>query len=312
MPEFQGRVLWGANNIFSVESPDGTPVECRIKGKQLIVSDEYNVLVPGDVVRWEQAGSQGMIVERQPRRNVLLRWNRKQSQKQAFAANVDLACCVMSPVSPPFRPRFVDRCLVEADAAGVPMVIVLNKIDQEVSEDTRERFELWRTLGYEVHEISVLTGSGMEAFKKRLKGLTVLFMGPSGVGKTSMLNLLYPEGNSKVGKVSEKFNRGIHTTVLSRAWVVPEFGTVIDTPGVREFEPAGIDPQALAHLFRDIAPFATSCALYNCTHTDEPDCAVRRAAEESLIHFDRYESYLRLLEAVQRQDQERTDKGHSK
>jgi ribosome biogenesis GTPase len=299
--ERQGRVLWGSNNIYAVEALDdpGVVHECRIKGKQLAVADEYNVLVPGDLVCLSLTGS--MLTSRLPRQNALVRWNKKDGRAQAFAANLDVAYCVCAPDSPPFRPRFVDRCLVAAAHASVKMVLILNKSDQPLSSENELRLADYRRLGYEIVETSVVTGQGIDQLASLLTGQTSVFMGQSGVGKSSLLNILLPGTSAKIGEMSAKFNRGRHTTVLAKSYHLPAGGTIIDTPGVREFEPANIDPQALPFLFPEIATFANACPLYNCSHSDEPGCRVRRAAELSEIHYDRYESYLRLLEAVRLQ-----------
>lgn len=295
-----GDILWGSNNIFSVRLGNGsTVVECRFKGKKLKgVDDEYNALVPGDEVLVEVQGSYGMVVERLKRRNVLSRWNKKENRPQAFAANMDVACVVCSPDSPPFRPRFIDRCLASADSVSLPMYIILNKVDQGLPPDVEDRLAGYQEMGYEVLPVSALSGEGLEDLRDLIRGKRSLFMGQSGVGKSSLLNALWPEAAVRVGEVSAKFNRGRHTTTLAKTYLVPDLGEIVDTPGVREFEPAGIDPQALSHLFRDIAPLVPHCSLYNCTHESEPDCAVAKAALEGELDADRYESYLRLREAL--------------
>jgi len=306
MIERTGRVLWGSNNIYSViDTASNEICSCRIKGKQLKVNDEYNILVPGDRVLISIASSEesgeGMIIERLKRENVLTRWNTKESSPQAFAANIDCAFCVASPLSPPFRPRFIDRCLVAAESGDVTMHIVLNKIDQGILSDDRERLDVYKTLGYRVLEVSAQEGDGMASLRSELQGKFVVFMGQSGAGKSSLIRALDPQAKVTIGEISEKYNRGRHTTVLSRTYVIPGLSTVVDTPGVREFEPAGIDPQALAFMFPEIRERAAACSLYNCMHDHEPGCAVRDAALASEIHHDRYESYLRMLEVLKLQ-----------
>lgn len=296
-----GEVLWGSNNIFSVWlTLERRIVECRFKGKKLKgAGGEYNALVPGDLVSLEISGTdQGMILDRQERRNVISRWNKKEEQAQAFAANLDLVCVVTSPCSPPFRPRFLDRCIAAADSAGIPVAIILNKLDQGLPDEVEDRLAGYQEMDYEVLPVSAHSSEGLDDLVDLIQNRRTLFMGQSGVGKSSLLKALHADAVVKIGEISEKFNRGRHTTVLARIYPVPGLGEIVDTPGVREFEPATIDPQALAYLYRDIAPLIPACGRYNCTHTTETDCAVRAAALAGELDADRYESYLRLYEAL--------------
>jgi ribosome biogenesis GTPase len=302
----QGSVLWGANNIFMVKLHDSdAQVSCRFKGKKLKnVNDEYNVLVPGDEVEieLEQDSSEGLILSRGKRNNALARWNHKEGNAQAFAANIDRCFILTSPDSPPFRPRFIDRCLVSCDHAEIPAYIILNKIDQGMSDEIEDRLAGYEEMNYKVLLCSTINNQGMEAVRQAAFGGTTLFMGQSGVGKSSLIKILYPLADAKTGEISQKHNRGRHTTVLSRSYLVAGLGTIIDSPGVREFEPAGIPSQALAHLFRDMQALIDRCGRYNCTHTVESDCAITQALADGHIDFDRYHSYESLFIALRKQE----------
>ncbi|MCL1817422.1 MAG: ribosome small subunit-dependent GTPase A [Spirochaetaceae bacterium] len=298
-----GTVLCGANNIFTVRpSLSAEPLECRIKGKILRnAGGDYNPLAPGDTVsflRGAEESACGVLLERGPRKNALLRWNKKGRAAQTIAANVDLIVCVSSPASPPFRPRFLDRLLIAAGLAGIPGLICLNKTDQALTDEDQERLDDFAARGIPVLRTRLDEGNfaeGEEALRQALRGKRVVFAGQSGGGKTSLLNALAGE-NRKTGEISEKYNRGRHTTVLAflAAW---EEGEIIDTPGVREFEICGADTEDLRFLFAEFAAFAAGCRLGGgCTHTHEPDCAVRAAAEEGSILFDRYASYRRIYD----------------
>ena len=294
-----GTVLYGANNIFSIRpSPSAQPVECRIKGKILRNAEgDYNPLAPGDTVSFLHGG---VLLERGPRKNVLLRWNKKGRAAQAIAANVDLLVCVSSPASPPFRPRFLDRLLIAAALAEIPALICMNKTDQALTRDIQARLDDFAARGIPVLRTclkdGIKFGEGEAALRQALYGKRVVFVGQSGVGKTSLLNALAGE-NRKTGELSEKYNRGRHTTVLAflAAW---KEGEIIDTPGVREFEICGTDTDSLRFLFSEFTPFEGECRLSDCSHTHEPDCAVRAAAEEGRIFADRYESYLRIYDEL--------------
>jgi ribosome biogenesis GTPase len=294
----EGTVLYGANNIFIVRSrAAGTLLECRIKGKILKNTEgDYNPLAAGDeVIFMPDAADSGKaaLLGRIGRKNAFLRWNKKGRCPQTIAANVDLIVCVTSPVSPPFRPRFLDRLLVAAELSGIPALVCLNKNDQPAGPEIEER------LGdYETRDIPVLRTQAcadapcLGALRERITGKRVVLAGQSGVGKTSLLNVL--SGSlRKTAELSEKYNRGRHTTVLAclETWAG---GEIIDTPGVREFDIYGLDSHDLRFFFPEFERFASRCRIAGCTHTHEPDCAVRKAAETGAFLFDRYESYCRM------------------
>lgn len=296
-----GLVLFGINNIFTVQSGDET-IECRLKGKVLKDTGvEHNPLAPGDRVAFQvdtHDRHYGMITERLERKNAFTRWNRKKNRIQTIAANVDSLVCVTSAGNPPFRPRFIDRVILEAERSEIPVILAANKCDLPMSRDMIIRLEDFRRMGYQVIRCSAVTGEGMQELAEGLTEKTVVFFGQSGVGKSTLLNRLYPGLGRKTGAVSIKNDRGIHTTVYSVLLPLKE-GAVIDTPGIRELELRGLDFSELAYLFRDIRGFTDSCGLRNCRHLDEPDCAVREAARSGAIHPDRYESYRMILLALE-------------
>jgi ribosome biogenesis GTPase len=236
-----------------------------------------------------------MITALKPRRNVFGRYNEKGRSTQSIAANVDLVVCVASPSFPPFRPRFVDRVAILAEAARVPLLIALNKSDLGADGETEGRLALYESLGYGILRCSASTGLNVDALAERLQGRTSVFAGQSGVGKSSLLNAIVPGLGRRTGEVSEKYARGKHTTTMAEL-VVLEGGTrVIDTPGVRRLALRGIDPGGLDAYFPELAALSPDCEFgLSCTHSDESGCRVTRAVEEGLVHEDRYESYLRV------------------
>jgi ribosome biogenesis GTPase len=202
-------------------------------------------------------------------------------------------------MSPPFRPRFVDRLLVSAAAGNLEPVIIINKCDLGQEETTRRRIQAYRSAGYQVVECSALSGLGLESLKPLLMGKMSVFVGQSGVGKSSLLNRLDPALNLPVADLSGKYDRGVHTTSFARLLALNHGCTVVDTPGVREFEVAGIRPDQLWGYFPEFVEPAARCAYSVCRHRDEPGCVVRQSVASGLIHHDRYESYLRLYEALE-------------
>ncbi|MDP3179953.1 MAG: ribosome small subunit-dependent GTPase A, partial [Spirochaetaceae bacterium] len=213
-----GVVLSGSNNVFLVLCADGSRRSCGLKGKRLKGSGAYNALAAGDnveVIPDPSDPAKGQIGSLLPRRNVFGRFNEKGRARQAIAANVDQVVCVSSPAYPPFRPRFVDRVAVLAEAAGVPLLIALNKADLGIPEDTLRRLGDYEALGYSVLIVSAETGRGIEELNAAIAGKTSVFTGQSGVGKSTLLNLLSPGLLLRTGEVSEKYARGKHTTTMA-------------------------------------------------------------------------------------------------
>ncbi len=295
-----GTVYWGVNNIFTVKPDDTDLVECRLKGKVLKdVEDAYNPLSPGDRVEIDlDPGHAGkaMILSRLPRTNAYSRWNKKRQCPQTLAANLDLLVLVTSPDSPPFRPRFLDRALIMAKREDLPVLILVNKCDQGLTEDVEDRLASYQELDWDVHLCSSVTGEGLDELKSHLEDLTCALVGQSGVGKSSLLNLLHEGSRQKVGELSAKYNRGNHTTNFSLLFPWPSgHGGIIDTPGVRELEVFGVEPAQLAFLYPDFSPYLGQCAFSLCTHLQEPGCAVLKALQEGEIHPDRWDNYQKLF-----------------
>lgn len=288
-----GKILWGMNNIFNV-LVDGKKIECRIKGK--VLKDKvkaYNPLASGDLVSIEIDpinDTHGMILSRFERKNHFSRWNKKRNAPQIIAANVDQVICVCSPESPPFRPRFVDRALISAENGGIKPIVILNKIDQNISDDVENRLKGYEDLGYRVIRVSAKSGKNIEELRELLKNRTTAFVGQSGVGKSTLLNSLNPELMLRVGEVSEKFNRGKHTTCFAVMVPLSEY-TIIDTPGIRELNLYGVDPKVLSHFFPEFDKYWGDCKYKGCTHTHEPGCVIKYAIEIGEIDEDRFKGY---------------------
>lgn len=295
-----GIIVKGINNIFTVKTPEGLTRLCRIKGKQLeSIKGEYNALAVGDRVLYSPVGEkEGMITERLERRNSFVRYNSKTQSNQTVVANVDLIICVCSVDSPPFRPRFVDRVL--ACTQGSEVMIVLNKCDFDITEDDYKRYKLYGKLGYRCMPVSAQTGESLDKLRKLIKGKTVAFVGQSGVGKSSLINILLGT-DQRVGDINQKYNTGNHTTNHAIMLEGPDY-TIIDTPGVREFVPPQDDPANIAHAFPEFTEPAERCQYTGCLHIDEPGCAVKALVESGKIDGDRYESYLRIVETMRSKD----------
>ena len=299
-------VIRGSRNLFTVRTGNDE-IECRIKGKVLKdVEGYYNPIAPGDMVEVED----GLILGLEERRNLFARFNQKGQAPQILAANVDLVLCVTSPASPPFRPRFLDRVLLQADAAGIPAALICNKYDLAEEDtdllDVEERLSDFQHIGFTVLRMSVLTGEGMDDFKRLIAGKFSVLVGQSGVGKSSIVNTLIPGLETRTGAINEKFDRGNHTTTQPVLLDVPirdvparkvsgGVTRIIDTPGIRRFAPAGIPPEEVILHMREFAPLAGKCSYgLSCSHETEPGCKIMEAVHAGVIHEERYESFLRI------------------
>jgi len=313
--QLTGRVLYGINNIYTVLL-EGREITCRIRGKVLKTGREtdgpreYNPIAVGDwveVISDPHSEDKGWIKSRTDRKSRLVRFVKKRRAVQIIAANVELLVCVTSVNNPPFRPRFVDRMLVSAHVGDVEPLIFINKSDLGVGEGLAERIEAYRSGGYTVILGSALMGDGLEELKNLMAGITAVFVGQSGVGKSYLLNRIEPGLNLKVGDISQKYNRGEHTTNFSRMVRLIGNCWVIDTPGIRELDIYGVRPEQLKAHFPEFAESAERCAYSSCNHIEEPDCEVKQRVEQGGIHPDRYESYIRMYRHLLQLYEDRPD-----
>ncbi|MCI6179071.1 ribosome small subunit-dependent GTPase A [Treponema porcinum] len=313
----QGTVLAGSNNFFEVECDDGITRSCSIKGKVLKSDTEYyNPLAPGDIVEIEADSideEKGQVVSLVPRKNEFVRWNVKGRCPQLLAANVDYMILVTTPAEPPFRPRFIDRELAQAEMLGLTPVIVCNKYDLIGTDDTIDvdkYLSIWEQLGYKVMRISAKTGEGVAEFAELLEDHLSALVGQSGVGKSSLVNVLDDTCVLKTGSLSKKYGRGSHTTTkgtLNRirlnvsltGGIKGRVASIIDTPGIRRFMLHGIEAEDLALYFKEFKPFLGQCTFgMSCSHTHENGCRIRQAVEDGEITAERYDSWLRIMEQI--------------
>lgn len=219
--------------------------------------------------------------------------------EQIIAANVDNIVIVASIKQPKFNNRIIDRFIVAGESSHINPIIVVNKIDLDNEEEHHEWTTLYKKLGYNVVNTSVIDGRGIEELITLLKSKVSLFWGQSGVGKSSLLNTMYTGLDLRVEKISTSTSKGKHTTVTAFMLPVEENTFVIDTPGIREIDPYGIKKEDLGHYFKEFEEFIIECKFNTCTHNHEPSCAVLEAFNKGLIDGSRYQSYLNILDTIE-------------
>ncbi len=251
--------------------------------------------------------SSGVIEKILPRKNYISRkapkikgaGKRGERLEQVVAANIDNLVIVSSAQSPKFNNRLIDRLIVTGESSHLSVIIVINKIDLDESNEINIWSNLYEQIGYRVFSTSVKELIGLADLKKALHGTSSLIWGQSGVGKSSLINEMYPGINLKIGEISNFTSKGKHTTVTSIMKKIERDTFIIDTPGIREIDPYGIRKEDLGHYFIEFLAYQESCRFNTCTHYHEPGCAVISAVEEGKISGERYRSYLNILETVE-------------
>jgi ribosome biogenesis GTPase len=250
-------------------------------------------LVVGDHVVLEGRAGQRVVNEVKLRHGTLLRRSPGEDRPRVIAANVDQAMLVLAAVSPEPSPRLLDRLLVACHHAGITPVICINKLDQGTAA-----VDTWlpdyQDAGYSIVLVSARTTRGLGGLQRLVAGRTTLFCGPSGVGKSALLNAIHPGYRLREGSISEATGKGRHTTSTAQLLPLPGGGFVVDTPGVKEFGLWDLAPEALIDCFPDLHRCACDCAFAGCSHDADEDCAVRDAAQSGRLSSRRYTSYLKL------------------
>ena len=280
-----------------------------LRGKiRLKASEITNPIAVGDRVRFESddaaAEAPALITEILPRTNYVIRRSTNLSrQAHIIAANVDRAYIIVSLYFPEIKLPFLDRILVTCEVYGVPVTIVLSKVDlyRDVAGEQIEAFKsIYEGAGYRVIETSIPEGKGIDEIREACKGGINLFSGESGVGKSSLIKALDPSLDPKIGRISDAHLQGKHTTSLYEMYRLATGGYVIDSPGIRGFGLVDLDKEEISKYFPEMLEASRACRFTPCTHTHEPGCAVKEAVEEGRISAERYNSYLGMLEEDQK------------
>ncbi|MBP1617728.1 MAG: engC [Bacteroidetes bacterium] len=300
--EKNGLVIKNTGSWYLVKTDD-SEIECKVKGNfRLKGIRSTNPVTVGDRVKilLNNEGTAAFITEIENRKNYIIRRSSNLSkQSHIIAANLDRVLLIVTANYPTTSTTFIDRFLASAEAYRVPATIVINKVDAydaETLDYVDALVALYQQIGYPCLKISARTNEGIDKLRELLKDQITLLSGNSGVGKSTLINLLVPEADLKTGAISSSHNKGMHTTTFSEMIELPEGGYIIDTPGIKGFGTIDMEREEIYHFFPDIFKYAENCRFHNCLHLQEPGCAVRQAVEEHHISESRYASYLSMLQ----------------
>jgi ribosome biogenesis GTPase len=292
----RGQIICTQSGFYVVQTEKGA-LTCRLRGRLKRRRWEGDIAAIGDWVEVRQLDEKSGVIEAvEPRQRILGRRDPRPrgDYQQVIIANPDQAVLVFACCQP--RPRFgmLDRLLVIAEKQALPALIVANKVDLLDLNQAQEMFGHYPPLGYEVVYTSAVSGYGVQTLRECLKGKISVFIGPSGVGKSSLLNAIQPGLGLAVDEISQATGKGKHTTRLRKMFPLEGGGYVADTPGLRALGLWDIEPEELDGYFPEMRLLVSQCEYNDCTHIDEPNCKVRQAVREGRIHAERYRSYINM------------------
>ena len=298
MPQI-GTVIRRTKNFYYVDIGESEPRLCHIRANLFHGKPKKNLVAVGDQVEIETADADkaGWILKMLPRRTMLSRRQSADSPEQVLVSNADIVLVVASLRSPPFRNGLVDRFFVAGSCGGLETVLILSKADLSTEEEIASIKNLYLSLGYNILVTSVPESRGMDSLRELLHHHTSVLCGHSGVGKSSLIKALCPHWNIRIGDVSGKSGKGRHITRMAEMYRLPSGGFIVDTPGIREFQPI-VSPDELDAHFVEFLPYLGKCRFKSCTHRHEPQCAVKEAYTEDKITEKRYKSYLAIYESL--------------
>lgn len=303
----RARVYKSTGSWYVLKDESGKQYNGRIKG--VLKLDDITSTNPIAVGDWVLADMENELEDTvtihaiEDRKNYIARVSpHRKVQHHIIASNLDQALLFATLREPRTSLGFIDRFLITAEAYHIPAVIVFNKADLYREKDLEKYAEwedMFQQIGYKVMLVSVTNDIGLEAVKDLLHNKTTLISGHSGVGKSTFINKVFPEMDLRTQEVSGWSGKGLHTTTFAEMFDLPEGGTIIDTPGIRELGLVGISRQELSHYYPEMRDLISQCQFNNCLHLNEPGCAVKEAVRNGTIHPDRYVSYCTILDSIE-------------
>ncbi|WP_338408489.1 ribosome small subunit-dependent GTPase A [uncultured Flavobacterium sp.] len=300
-----GLVYKSTGSWYTVKSEQGDFIECRMKGKFRIKGiKSTNPIAVGDVVDYELEETSdtvtGTIYNIHERKNYIVRKSVNLShQMHIIASNIDRVFLLITINNPPTTPNFIDRFLVTAEAYGIETVLVFNKIDTFDDTTLDEQLYLqyiYENIGYKCLCVSAKESKGIDKLKEMMIGKVSMFSGHSGVGKSTLVNVMEPSLHLKTKTISEASKQGQHTTTFAEMYDLSFDARIIDTPGIKGFGIVDMEKEEISGYFPEFFKLKDQCKFNNCLHKDEPKCAVKEALEKDEISWSRYNSYLKILE----------------
>jgi ribosome biogenesis GTPase len=299
----KGIVIKSTGSRYTVKLADNRIVSCTIRGVFRIKGIRAtNPVAVGDhvTVEWSEETETGIITSLEERSNYIIRKSSKlSSEYQLIACNVDIAWLMISMAQPRTLTAFIDRFLVSAEAYRIPVTILFNKIDLYGKGETEEMESLWdiyESIGYRCMKLSLQTREGIGEVKRAMKDRVNVIAGNSGVGKSTLINILDPTLRLKIGNISDYHKTGKHTTTFAEMFELDAGIRIIDTPGIRGFGTIDIDRAELFHFFPEIFRASKKCRYHNCMHINEPECGVKQGFEDGSISESRYLNYLMMMD----------------
>ena len=294
-----GVVIKSTGKTYLVKTVSGDIVRCGLKGKFRVKGiQSTNPIVVGDKVALEEDSGTLMIVKLYKRRNNIIRKSVNLSKRtHIIASNIDQAILMITLDSPVTKTGFIDRFLVAANAYGVDVVLLFNKIDllsKNIKLEQEELQRVYEAIGYQCFALSVINDD-LSSIKDIMKGKVNMISGHSGVGKSTMINKLQPQLNIKTKQVSRTYKQGQHTTTFSELHELDFGASIIDTPGIKGFGLVSLKPNDIANYFPEFFTLKSACKYYNCIHKNEPKCAVKLALDNGNLSKVRYKNYLDML-----------------
>jgi ribosome biogenesis GTPase len=305
-----GLIIKSTGSWYNVRLNDGKVIQCRIAGKiKLDGLKTTNPIAVGDMVKIEMEDGEedrGVIKVIDTRKNYIVRQSpRKKHQLHFLASNVDQAILIVTMREPNLKIGFIDRFLIMTEPYSIPVIIVFNKTDIYHDDDLKELAALeaiYTKIGYQTIQTSSVTKLGIDILKQTLKDKVSLIAGQSGVGKSTLVNTIEPNLELRTEEISDFSGKGQHTTTFAEMHDLSFGGQIIDTPGIKSLAFSHLEVMDIAHNFREFFAISDECKFANCTHRNEPKCAVKNGVENGEISPVRYQNYLNLLEEVEDQN----------